>query len=156
MSYVYCRYSDISRRRRTFLRRDFAAPSRNHPPQKPGGFLPLTDALAFVPLLSSRKGQGCSINICLTEAPLRLLLDCVESNVHVGLCQLSELLYPAYARGHFILALLPHCHQEVGAAKPAAPFPVGQAMAGEKSDPSSTSLAALACEALAYAALAPT
>ena len=35
-----------------------AAPSRKPPPQKPGGFLPLTDALAFVPLLSSFPAAG--------------------------------------------------------------------------------------------------
>ena len=36
-----------------FLRRNFAAPSRNFPPQELGSFFPFTDALAFVPLLSS-------------------------------------------------------------------------------------------------------
>ena len=52
MSCFHCWHSDIFQRRRTFLRHDFAAPSIP-PLQKPGGFFPLPDALAFVPLLSS-------------------------------------------------------------------------------------------------------
>ena len=38
MSSVHCCHSDISRRRRTFLFRHFAVPSRNPLPPRPGGF----------------------------------------------------------------------------------------------------------------------